>query len=691
VEIAPLAGGVPAHRSSYGEPAGTDTAPPLPGLPVTPLAVQRAVPGHAAAVEPPAGGTPAAGRARRSRIGAPLPAPVDLQRTGTARPPATGPADRSGPALPAAAAGEVRGLVGALDDRSGPAPLPTPQTPATPPSPGPAPEPGRAAPDEAPPVAVPSITLPPAVGEEAAHAVTGDEAAGVAPAADVPPPAEEVVRGLVGAPDDGPSPEALPVLQRAADGGGALRGMAGLPVEPRAVEERSVQWLAPEDPLPVAPARTRGAGDGGDRGMVLQRTADPALPAAPAVPGPPAPAFPGPSAPATGTAVGAGAETAAHDGVPPVVRRAADPADRPAAVPSPPTGVDDATTDPPPDPGEAGSADPVRTVPLLGERPMTGALFPASQGAVQRAATASAGRTPEPVVGAPPRPGSAGVAAGGTWSGTTGSASQSPAAGRAEVVVARWATPDPVVGRRPVGVDPPVPGGSIHPAGPAAGSSGPRGPGSRAVAAAADLAVEGATGGAEDSRPGGAAVGPAGAPALQLLRGPGPAPARSSPPGREPGAPAPVQRFSDPGSAAVAAGIAVRDADGSVVFRPPPAAPGIPAPTVGSLTGPPVPVARPETAVGAGAAIREVPVVQREEPGVVAAEEPVPGTGGADATPAPSPAAGPASGSPPVPAGPPFFDLDELARRLFDPLSARLRAELRLDRERAGVVTDLRH
>ena len=35
-------------------------------------------------------------------------------------------------------------------------------------------------------------------------------------------------------------------------------------------------------------------------------------------------------------------------------------------------------------------------------------------------------------------------------------------------------------------------------------------------------------------------------------------------------------------------------------------------------------------------------------------------------------------------------DLDELARRLYDPLTARLRAELWLDRERAGLVTDRR-
>jgi hypothetical protein len=53
---------------------------------------------------------------------------------------------------------------------------------------------------------------------------------------------------------------------------------------------------------------------------------------------------------------------------------------------------------------------------------------------------------------------------------------------------------------------------------------------------------------------------------------------------------------------------------------------------------------------------------------------------GAEAPAAAVPAAGP-------PAGP---SLDELARQLFGPLAARLKAELRLDRERAGLLTDLR-
>jgi hypothetical protein len=44
----------------------------------------------------------------------------------------------------------------------------------------------------------------------------------------------------------------------------------------------------------------------------------------------------------------------------------------------------------------------------------------------------------------------------------------------------------------------------------------------------------------------------------------------------------------------------------------------------------------------------------------------------------------------PAPAASAGADLDEMARRLFEPLSARLRAELWLDRERAGLMSDAR-
>ena len=64
--------------------------------------------------------------------------------------------------------------------------------------------------------------------------------------------------------------------------------------------------------------------------------------------------------------------------------------------------------------------------------------------------------------------------------------------------------------------------------------------------------------------------------------------------------------------------------------------------------------------------------------------------------PPPAPPAEPTAARPPRPRprrdrrSPAAADLDELARRLFEPLSARLRAELWLDRERAGLVTDVR-
>jgi hypothetical protein len=46
--------------------------------------------------------------------------------------------------------------------------------------------------------------------------------------------------------------------------------------------------------------------------------------------------------------------------------------------------------------------------------------------------------------------------------------------------------------------------------------------------------------------------------------------------------------------------------------------------------------------------------------------------------------------APSAPAPQPELDLDEMARRLFEPLCARLKAELWLDRERAGLISDAR-
>jgi hypothetical protein len=74
--------------------------------------------------------------------------------------------------------------------------------------------------------------------------------------------------------------------------------------------------------------------------------------------------------------------------------------------------------------------------------------------------------------------------------------------------------------------------------------------------------------------------------------------------------------------------------------------------------------------------------VQLESAGDSAAPAAEPTTDTPSTPPVSSSAAPAASGAKPP-------DLDELARRLYEPLTARLRAELWLDRERAGVTSDL--
>ncbi|MFD7904772.1 hypothetical protein ACFV4F_30875 [Kitasatospora sp. NPDC059722] len=110
-----------------------------------------------------------------------------------------------------------------------------------------------------------------------------------------------------------------------------------------------------------------------------------------------------------------------------------------------------------------------------------------------------------------------------------------------------------------------------------------------------------------------------------------------------PGPPPPVRAPADPGTVAVAAGIAQRMPDGSVVFAPPAPQPA----------EPPSPEPPP-------------PPVQRAEAHTTAA-----------------PTAAPTA---PPPAPP--ESTDELVRRLIDPLGRLLRAELRQDRERAGLRFD---
>ena len=138
-----------------------------------------------------------------------------------------------------------------------------------------------------------------------------------------------------------------------------------------------------------------------------------------------------------------------------------------------------------------------------------------------------------------------------------------------------------------------------------------------------------------------------------------------TPGGPAPGAQEPAAAFVDPGAIAVTRGLAHRDPDGSVIFDLGPApAPSLPLPETVQRQDASGPPGAPGPSPGS-----EPPAAAALSPSVQAT------------------ATAPAVGHAPAPASPP---LDELARQLFGPLSARLKAELRLDRERAGLLTDLR-
>jgi hypothetical protein len=188
---------------------------------------------------------------------------------------------------------------------------------------------------------------------------------------------------------------------------------------------------------------------------------------------------------------------------------------------------------------------------------------------------------------------------------------------------------------------------------------------------------------------------------------------------------------ADAGSVAVRAGVAQRAADGSVVFHPPsdaapapvqrlglPSMPSLPSmpglPSVPSLPSgmpsmPGLPSGLPSMP-GLPSGLPSMPslpaglpsmpdlpglpsasdvsgAVDQARNAASSAEGAVTGAVGNAANAATGAVAG-AAGAAAQAVGVP--STDELVRRLFDPLAARLKAELRLDRERAGFVTDLR-
>ncbi|MEW2065931.1 hypothetical protein [Streptomyces sp. NPDC007346] len=134
---------------------------------------------------------------------------------------------------------------------------------------------------------------------------------------------------------------------------------------------------------------------------------------------------------------------------------------------------------------------------------------------------------------------------------------------------------------------------------------------------------------------------------------------------------------------AVAAGVAQRMADGSVVFGSPPFA-GASPPFPGT-SSPPTGTSRP--VVQRAAELAEEPPPPEPDPVTETEPEPDPVPDGDSVTEAEAySGAGPAKDGG---QGPPVTD--ELVRALYAPLSRLLKNDLRLERERAGFLINTRH
>ncbi|SEB76580.1 hypothetical protein SAMN05216483_0377 [Streptomyces sp. 2131.1] len=344
---------------------------------------------------------------------------------------------------------------------------------------------------------------------------------------------------------------------------------------------------------------------------------------------------------------------AAEPGEPPSpqVRRAPRTTEAPAAgTPEPAAqGRQDAATEPEA-PGRQGvTPEPETVAPLLGDTPLAQR---ATDGPVPQRATGEASGVPE----SRPVPGAA-----------VQRATQAPALPTA-----------PLLGDRPLPLrsapapgEAPVGGEAIAQRateGTATDGSGPRPSPFAPVPPSGPPAVAVRwTGPGEGPAPGAAAaplqrvVSPVQQQAPSVQRQVPPAPDRPGPaPARGPRVPASVRTA---GAAAVAAGVAQRMADGSVVF---PSAP------------------RDGTSR---------PVVQRDpEPAEEPPPPPLPDPGpepGSSATEQPAATATSSTGPDGHPQAPPVTD--ELVRALYAPLSRLLKADLRLERERSGFLINTRH
>ncbi|MEW1723480.1 hypothetical protein [Streptomyces sp. NPDC093109] len=156
---------------------------------------------------------------------------------------------------------------------------------------------------------------------------------------------------------------------------------------------------------------------------------------------------------------------------------------------------------------------------------------------------------------------------------------------------------------------------------------------------------------------------------------------------RRPGSPG-----TDAGSVAVAAGVAQRMADGSVVFggTAAPSASSSPAPTnilPSAYGSPSFPVVQREAEFSEPPPPLPAPSYEAELPEPAPEPEPEsgpgPGNGSATDSEFPGPPPSTATAAPAV--------TDELVRALYPPLSRLFKADLRLERERAGFLINTRH
>ncbi|GGK00739.1 hypothetical protein GCM10011583_35240 [Streptomyces camponoticapitis] len=129
------------------------------------------------------------------------------------------------------------------------------------------------------------------------------------------------------------------------------------------------------------------------------------------------------------------------------------------------------------------------------------------------------------------------------------------------------------------------------------------------------------------------------------------------------------------GAFAVAAGVAQRMPDGSVVFG---------SSSASASAGTSGPVVQRE------AELSEEPPPPDPAPDLAPDSEPISEPTNEDGSPPPGASAAAGAGATPGRSGAPVVT-DELVRALYAPLSRLLKADLRLDRERAGFLINTRH